>query len=38
MVRARLKELTIEEFANTLTHGLGLLLSIVVLDKEGWRL
>ena len=28
MVRARLKELTIEEFANTLTHGFGLLLSI----------
>ena len=28
MVRARLKELTIEEFANTLTHGFGLLLSV----------
>jgi len=28
MVRARLRELTIEEFANTLTHGFGLLLSI----------
>ena len=28
MVRARLKKLTIEEFANTLTHGFGLLLSI----------
>jgi hemolysin III len=28
MVKARLKELTIEEFANTITHGLGLLLSI----------
>jgi hemolysin III len=28
MVRARLKELTIEEFANTITHGLGLVLSL----------
>jgi hemolysin III len=28
MVRARLKELTIEEFANTITHGFGLALSI----------
>jgi hemolysin III len=28
MVKARLKELTIEEFANTITHGFGLLLSI----------
>jgi hemolysin III len=29
MVNARLKNLTIEEFANTITHGFGLLLSIV---------
>ena len=28
MVKARLKELTIEEFANTITHGFGLVLSI----------
>ena len=28
MVKARLKELTIEEFANTITHGFGLALSI----------
>jgi len=28
MVKARLKELTIEEFANTMTHGFGLVLSI----------
>ena len=28
MVKARLKKLTIEEYANTITHGLGLLLSI----------
>ena len=28
MVKARLKNLTIEEFANTITHGFGLLLSI----------
>jgi hemolysin III len=28
MVKARLKELTIEEFANTITHGLGLALSL----------
>jgi hemolysin III len=28
MVRAHLKELTIEEFANTITHGFGLVLSI----------
>jgi hemolysin III len=28
MVKARLKKLTIEEFANTLTHGFGLILSI----------
>lgn len=28
MVKTRLKELTIEEFANTITHGFGLLLSI----------
>jgi hemolysin III len=28
MVRAKLKNLTIEEFANTITHGFGLLLSI----------
>jgi len=28
MIKARLKKLTIEEFANTLTHGFGLLLSI----------
>jgi hemolysin III len=28
MVRARLKKLTIEEFANTITHGFGLVLSI----------
>jgi hemolysin III len=28
MVKARLKELTVEEFANTLTHGFGLLLSV----------
>ena len=29
MVKARLKDLTIEEFANTITHGFGLLLSVV---------
>jgi hemolysin III len=28
MVKARLKELTIEEFANTITHGFGLVLSL----------
>lgn len=28
MVKARLKELTVEEFANTITHGFGLALSI----------
>ncbi len=28
MVKARLKELTVEEFANTITHGVGLLLSL----------
>ena len=28
MVKARLQELTIEEFANTVTHGFGLLLSL----------
>jgi hemolysin III len=28
MVKARLKKLTIEEFANTITHGFGLLLSL----------
>src|SRR5215203_6154326 len=28
MVKARLKELTVEEFANTITHGFGLVLSI----------
>jgi hemolysin III len=28
MVKARLKELTIEELANTLTHGFGLILSV----------
>jgi hemolysin III len=28
MVKARLKKLTVEEFANTITHGFGLLLSI----------
>ncbi len=28
MVKARLSELTVEEFANTITHGFGLLLSI----------
>lgn len=28
MVRAKLKELTVEELANTLTHGFGLLLSV----------
>ena len=28
MVKARLKELTVEEFANTITHGFGLLLSV----------
>jgi len=28
MVKARLKELTIEEFANTITHGFGLVLSV----------
>jgi hemolysin III len=28
MVKARLKELTVEEFANTLTHGFGLVLSV----------
>ncbi len=28
MVKARLKKLSIEEFANTITHGLGLLLSV----------
>lgn len=29
MIRARLKELPIEEFANTITHGFGLALSVV---------
>jgi hemolysin III len=29
MVNTRLKDLTIEEFANTITHGFGLLLSVV---------
>lgn len=29
MVKARLNKLTVEEFANTLTHGFGLLLSVV---------
>jgi hemolysin III len=29
MVKTRLKDLTIEEFTNTITHGFGLLLSIV---------
>ncbi|MGH9821079.1 MAG: PAQR family membrane homeostasis protein TrhA, partial [Pyrinomonadaceae bacterium] len=29
MIQARLKELSIEEFANTITHGFGLLLSVV---------
>ncbi|MGB7202671.1 MAG: hemolysin III family protein [Pyrinomonadaceae bacterium] len=28
MVKARLKELSVEEFANTITHGFGLLLSV----------
>jgi hemolysin III len=28
MVRAKLKELTVEEFANTITHGFGLILSV----------
>lgn len=28
MVRAKLKELTVEEFANTITHGFGLFLSL----------
>ena len=28
MVKARLNELSIEELANTLTHGFGLLLSV----------
>ncbi len=28
MVKTRLKELTVEEFANTITHGFGLMLSI----------
>lgn len=28
MVKARLNELTVEEFANTVTHGIGLLLSV----------
>jgi hemolysin III len=29
MVRAKLNKLTVEEFANTITHGFGLLLSII---------
>ena len=29
MIRAKLKHLSVEEFANTITHGFGLLLSIV---------
>lgn len=39
MVRAKLKELTVEEFANTLTHGFGLLLSLagfVILAALAW--
>ena len=47
MVRARLEELSIEEVANTLTHGVGLLLSLVgfvflvilALSKpDGWHI
>lgn len=29
MIKARLKELSVEEFANTITHGFGLMLSVV---------
>ena len=29
MIKARLKELSVEEFANTITHGFGLVLSLV---------
>ena len=29
MIKARLKELSVEEFANTITHGFGLMLSLV---------
>jgi hemolysin III len=45
MVKARLKELTVEEFANTLTHGFGLVLSVAafvfllamaILKGDGW--
>ncbi len=47
MVKARLKELSIEEAANSLTHGVGLLLSIVgfvvlvvlaVVEGGGWNI
>jgi hemolysin III len=39
MVKAKLKELTVEEFANTITHGFGLLLSLagfVILAALAW--
>ena len=47
MVRARLKELSVEEVANTLTHGVGLLLSLAgfaflvtlaALKGDGWHI
>ncbi|MEO7539111.1 MAG: hemolysin III family protein [Pyrinomonadaceae bacterium] len=47
MVRARLRELDVEEVANTLTHGVGLLLSLAgfatlvilaVLKGDGWHI
>ena len=42
MVRDKLKNLTVEEFANTIMHGFGLLLSVagfvllVVASSAGW--
>jgi len=47
MVRARLKELSVEEVANTLTHGVGLVLSLAgfvfliilaTLKGDGWHI
>ena len=47
MVRARLKELEVDEVANTLTHGVGLVLSfagfvtlvaLAVLNGDGWHI